>query len=169
MAPTPPPRALGAIPVWERLSGVNMSALKIQRDEQKKKLEMAECTFQPKLAKSKSQAQSYMHSNNDGNAGTPIWERLYASRKDMEKIEQLAAERELAACTFAPHISEVSEHIASPEGKKEHTPIWTRLYADALEEQKKETENERVRKELELHGCTFAPNIHIGDEEEVAS
>ncbi len=160
------PRALGAIPVWERLSGVNMSALKIQRDEQKKKLEMAECTFQPKLAKPKSQAQNSVRRENDGDAGTPIWERLYAGRKDMEQIERLAAERELAACTFAPHISEESEHMASPDWKKEHTPIWTRLYADAMEEQKKETENERVRKELELHGCTFAPNIHIGDEVE---
>ena len=160
------PRALGDVPVWERLSGVNMSALKVQRDEMKKRREMAECTFQPKLVKPASQAK--MLNGDEGNDSTPrkpIWERLYEGKKDMQKIEQLAAERELASCTFVPHISEGSEHIVSPQWRKDQTPIWKRLYDDALEEQKRETENERVRKALEMHGCTFSPNIRIGDEE----
>ena len=81
------PRALGDVPVWERLSGVNMSALKVQRDEMKKRREMAECTFQPKLVKPASQAK--MLNGDEGNDSTPrkpIWERLYEVRRTCRRL-----------------------------------------------------------------------------------
>lgn len=155
--------AANSVPVWDRLSAVNMSAVMSQRDELKKRQELKECTFKPKLEPKLSKAAMMKSPDKK-----PIWERLYESRKDMNKIEKLAAKQELAPCTFAPHISEDSEMIASEALKNAKEPIWNRLYADAIEDQKKETENERLRKELEMHGCTFEPNIHIGEDPEIS-
>ena len=95
------------------------------------------------------------------NPGSPtkeaVFERLSASRQYVHEIlSQVKTEFELDNCTFSPEINKVSDELGS---KKQSEPAYLRLSAEAkrLREQ-----NEKLRakkKDEELVGCTFAPNI----------
>ena len=110
-------------PVWQRLSNVNIGQEHMLRDEQKKKKELAACTFQPTL----------VHHRRKGTAPAttatkvPIWERLNKETKNVDELERKKTKREMQECTFSPKMSKETEEMtkfAPPDAK----PVWERLF-----------------------------------------
>ena len=121
----------GKRPVWERLSNVNIGREHMLRDEMKKKKELKECTFQPRLTHHRRKGTSPATTPSK----VPIWERLNKETKNVALLEKKKTEYELKGCTFSPSLSKETAEMtqfAPPDAK----PVWERLFEEATDERK---------------------------------
>ncbi|GMI15851.1 hypothetical protein TrVE_jg5654 [Triparma verrucosa] len=116
--------------------------------------EMRDCTFSPSIPLKK-------HEKTKISSHTPVWERLYDDRMSIAILrEEIKEQKELTGCTFQPSHNETSHHKLTRGAELLlHKPLLERLAVSKDDMGKKQTLLEERKKQLELAGSTFQPNL----------
>ena len=137
----------GGSSIFDRLCADNERKKNLieEREREKEKRELKQCTFKPKISRG-SETATYKGKQK-------IWERLHAEREGVQLLRaEIRRRKEMAECTFAPAVS------SSSSSSSTNNNVFDRL-----------TNSERItsvtelreikRQELEMEDCTFQPHV----------
>jgi hypothetical protein len=139
--------------IFERLHETSEMRRKVlnNRETEKEKEDLTECTFQPKLT------DSGLKKRQTREEQKAMVEKLSASHASIKTLrDEIKKQKDLAQCTFKPQLNATS--ITPGVAKRaagSKTPIWKRLN----EETKDTAELETMHAQAELVGCTFKPAV----------
>lgn len=142
--------------VFEKLHTIGKTRCEVMKlnEEVKKHRELQYCTFHPKIN------NPYTPQRN--NTIQDIYERLsYSDKKERLKLfEAQKTARELQFCTFEPSVKNKTFGYRSKSVQQE--PIYYRQSRQKEVQERLRKSKEMEKRNRELDGCTFTPNINSG-------